>query len=38
MGKSAKEEDDTAEQDDLLVLKKRHINFDPVPPLEEVDK
>lgn len=33
---TSKLEDDTAEQDDLLVLKKRHVNFDPDPPSIEV--
>ena len=26
---ASEEEEDTADQDDLLVLKKRHVNFDP---------
>lgn len=33
---TSKLQDDTAEQDDLLVLKKRHVNFDSGPPLIEV--
>jgi len=32
----SKLQDDTAEQDDLLVLKKCHVNFDPGPPPIEV--
>ena len=36
LGNSAKMIDVSAPQDDLLVLKKRHINFDPGPPLKEV--
>ncbi|KAL9969468.1 hypothetical protein ACROYT_G021688 [Oculina patagonica] len=35
LGGTSKVEDDTAEQDDLLVLKKRHVNFDPGPPPTE---
>ncbi|KAJ7394229.1 ATPdependent RNA helicase [Desmophyllum pertusum] len=35
LGKTSKEEDDTAEQDDLLVLKKRHVDFDLGPPSME---
>ena len=33
---TSKLQDDTAEQDDLLMLKKRHVNFDPGPPSIEV--
>lgn len=29
---TSKLQDDTAEQDELLVLKKRHVDFDPGPP------
>lgn len=35
LGNSAKMIDVSAPQDDLLVLKKRHIDFDPGPPLKE---
>lgn len=35
LGNSAKIIDVSAPQDDLLVLKKRHIDFDPGPPLKE---
>jgi len=34
---TSKLRDDTAEQDDLLFLKKRHVNFDPGPPSIEED-
>ena len=34
--RSSKVEDDTTEQDDLLVLKTRHVNFDPGPSPREV--
>ena len=36
LGSSAKMTNVSAPQDDLLVLKKRHIDFDPGPPLKEV--
>lgn len=35
LGNSAKMINVSAPQDDLLVLKKRHIDFDPGPPLKE---
>lgn len=35
LGNSVKMIDVSAPQDDLLVLKKRHIDFDPGPPLKE---
>lgn len=35
LGSSAKMTNVSAPQDDLLVLKKRHIDFDPGPPLKE---
>ena len=37
LGPASEEEEHTVEQDDLLVLKKRHVDFDPNPLPDEVD-
>lgn len=37
LGPASEEEEHTIEQDDLLVLKKRHVDFDPNPLPDEVD-
>jgi len=37
LGPTSDDEEDTAEQDDLLVLKKRHVDFEPGPLPNEVD-
>lgn len=37
LGPTSEDEEDTAEQDDLLVLKKRHVDFEPSPLPNEVD-
>ena len=36
LGLASEEEEHSADEDDLLVLKKRHVDFDPNPLPDEV--